>query len=1659
MNFKRTRVFRHPMIRNAAVLLVLAQAVGLQVTRNARKVHADSATVTLNLSAARQFQTVYQGSPHALQAMGPGRVSPLSMATGDFDVDGIGDLAVGFAAPQGSGMIAIHRGNLDAYAPQSAASFQAISRGEVLPPYLPQAAVVDVPERPDFLTAGDVFGQNGPGVIAAARGGSKMYVVARGSSGKMEVVQSIPSGAITALSAHQLLPGKYAQVVVGAHGPNGPELDVYSGSNEGLSKVSSFALASDATAFASGNLDGDTSPDVLVLAGGALSILHGGSQTLEPVRVPYTVSSAVLGRFLFDRGGLAQMALLATDGSVHILAQDSLDSRPFTADEARALKLATHHPSAQPLPSQREVSWKEMESYPAAGAVDASGKLPAMFRTRITNNGADDIMLWNAARLSLVVHTDLNPSSGVVIDRPDLGVNAAAAAPVRVNFDSRPGLVYVKSGQTVPFIQAASSTTFFPNEFDDPAAPLNLSTVCKNTSNADMSSACSLREAVLKASADSGNTDTVMLAAGNYTLSRAKLPGDYSGFNGALYINNSMNIVGTGQGSTFIAGGPSAGAGVDMVMAVNEDISPTTNSSATISNLTIEFGTNQGTIADGNSDQDGGGMEFDTGTSGNATLTMINVTLSHNQTTDGFGGGIALFDFLVQPASGQAIFTNCIFDSNSVHGVGGDGSQAGAIWASITNSVPALFTMTNTQVTNNQSTGAGGAGGAIEINGPSGANPQSAIHASLISGNSTSGQGGAIYTTSGVVIDTGTIISNNTATGDGGGIWTNSSDTSTWSNVTFTANHSSGNGGGIHVDAFGGPVNISFSRIAGNTATGTGHDLDNSTNLSNPPGTAVTAQHNWWGTNTPGSPGISPSTSNCPAAGFQICFAPYLVLGLTANPTTVMINTTSQLTASFLTDSGLNPVAASDLGVLTGVPITFPNPLLGNITSSDSVIENQQAISSASEIGTTATITTSAPHNFSSGQTVTIAGVSPIGYNGEFTITSTTSTTFTYVDPTSGLGAGSGGTASVPAGIGTAVYTAGGTGGNGQASAKVDNATVNVAITVVQPPTISKAFNPATVTPGQKSTITFSLNNPNTIAIDANFTDTLPAGLTVASTPNVVNTCGGTVTATAGTGTISFTNATWAGGACTISVDLTAPGTDGVLSNNVTLNSTAAGNSTQASANLTVIAPPAIAKAFGALTIPLGTTTSLTFTLSSSNSSLTLNGVSFTDSLPAGLVVASTPNLNSTCSGVASAPGGGSSVTLTGATLTPGASCTVSVNVNGSIAGAKNNTVSVSSTNGGNGVNSNASVTVIASPSIAKAFNPTSIAAGSTTTLTFTITNPGANAMSLTGVAFTDTLPAGLTVANGSSPICGGTLTTTNPTTITLSGATIAANAQCIFPVTVTGASAGPYTNVTGAVTSTNGGTGNTASAGLTVTSAVDLTIAMTHAGNFAQNQLGDAFYLSVSNVGSASTDGSTVTVTDTLPVGFTATTIFGSGWNCTLGTLTCTRNDVLGASASYPMITIFVNIASDAGPSLTNTATVSGGGDATPGNDTASNTVAIAQTSSETLTGAISSKTGAQNARVWVVTVANTAASAAAGAQITGITLTQIGGAACTPVINTAFPIALGTIAASGGTASGSVTLDFTGCSAIARFRVTAQFSANAGANTGSMTLNNQFR
>jgi fimbrial isopeptide formation D2 family protein len=513
-------------------------------------------------------------------------------------------------------------------------------------------------------------------------------------------------------------------------------------------------------------------------------------------------------------------------------------------------------------------------------------------------------------------------------------------------------------------------------------------------------------------------------------------------------------------------------------------------------------------------------------------------------------------------------------------------------------------------------------------------------------------------------------------------------------------------------------------------------------------------------------------------------------------------------------------------------------------------------------------------------------------------------------------------------------------------------ATSNTALLkVVAPPSIAKVFNPSTIALNATTSLQFTITNPasNTTALTGvAFTDTLPTGLTVINATSAV--CGGTLTTTAPTG-IALTGATInANSNCQFSVPVTGAAAGQFTNTTGNVTSTNGGTGNTASANLTVGTPPTITKAFGAASILLNASTSLTFNISNPNTNLALTGVAFSDALPAGLAVATPNGLTSSCGGTTTAAAGSGSISLSGGSLAANGSCTISLNVTGVQAGVQNNTTGqISSNETGAGATSNtASITVIGPPSISKAFGAASINLNATTTLTFTITNPNAT-VALTGVGFGDTLPAGLTIPNpnGLTGSCGsGTITTgtvSGFSVVNLSGGTIAAGGSCTFSVNVTGTSGGHKVNTSGTVTSSNAGSGNQATATIDV-EAPDLAITKTHSGTFNRGQQGAVWTITVSNVGFGPTVG-TVTVTDTLPNVQNPpvpTEISGTGWTCTLATLTCTRADALPSGSSYPPITLTVNIPQNIQNNFTNTAMVSGGGDVNPSNNTATDHISL---------------------------------------------------------------------------------------------------------------------
>jgi uncharacterized repeat protein (TIGR01451 family) len=145
-------------------------------------------------------------------------------------------------------------------------------------------------------------------------------------------------------------------------------------------------------------------------------------------------------------------------------------------------------------------------------------------------------------------------------------------------------------------------------------------------------------------------------------------------------------------------------------------------------------------------------------------------------------------------------------------------------------------------------------------------------------------------------------------------------------------------------------------------------------------------------------------------------------------------------------------------------------------------------------------------------------------------------------------------------------------------------------------------------------------------------------------------------------------------------------------------------------------------------------------------------------------------------------------------------------------------------------------------------------------------------------------------------------------------------------------------TNTTGPL-QTSAGTAPPASAPITVTAGVDLTIAKRNTSPFTLGQVGAQYEIVVSNVGTAPTSG-LVTVTDTLPAGLTPTAIGGAGWTCTQPSGPCTRSDPLAPGASHPVVTLTVNVAANAPSPVVNLVAVQGGGDGNGANNSASSVV-----------------------------------------------------------------------------------------------------------------------
>ncbi len=227
-----------------------------------------------------------------------------------------------------------------------------------------------------------------------------------------------------------------------------------------------------------------------------------------------------------------------------------------------------------------------------------------------------------------------------------------------------------------------------------------------------------------------------------------------------------------------------------------------------------------------------------------------------------------------------------------------------------------------------------------------------------------------------------------------------------------------------------------------------------------------------------------------------------------------------------------------------------------------------------------------------------------------------------------------------------------------------------------EPLTISKAFQPNPIAVNGVSQLTFTLTNPNSAQLSGvQFQDTFPDGMQVASTPAAsTSNCGTPTFAPASADTsLTFSGGSLAAnGTCTVNVNVTAstagPHTNisGFVSS--TESGTNSSPSGSATASLTALQPPVLAKDFAPNPILTNGTSTLTFVVTNPNPDDSLPNVSFTDTFPTSpdvMQVAGAPNASTSgCGAPTFSPvAGAGSISFSNGTIAAGGQCRVQVDI------------------------------------------------------------------------------------------------------------------------------------------------------------------------------------------------------------------------------------------------------------------------------------------------------------------------------------------------------------------------------------------------------------
>ena len=425
----------------------------------------------------------------ARTALTLGGAGPISLASADFDGDGVPDLVCGHAGPSG-GALSLHQGNLHAIFPYRPEARQwRLAGGLDASPFNSPARIFEIEIRPDFIAAGDFDNDGHWDVVFAEAGDDALYLAAGDGQLGLLPPRTLPlAGRITALTAGEINRADgLADLVVAIDSVDGPAALVFEGPHGAwLAEPEILPLTEPARALALGQVAGDLTQDLILVGGDELIVFEGRDRRLTaeaqrrkevppPVVRAFALESGALAVAVTDRvpgtDPRSEVAVLLEDGTLPILGFGDTQEGP------RWITVAEHALSR---------AWELEETLTSAVVVPV----------RMSGAAAEDLVVLGPGenRMYYVPGSDQDRSGvgpAVQIESIELADRPLAAIPMRLSPAAQHQIVLaLRSG--LDLVEAGIQATIVVDSAADTAVAGD--------------GACTLREAIANANANGDAT-------------------------------------------------------------------------------------------------------------------------------------------------------------------------------------------------------------------------------------------------------------------------------------------------------------------------------------------------------------------------------------------------------------------------------------------------------------------------------------------------------------------------------------------------------------------------------------------------------------------------------------------------------------------------------------------------------------------------------------------------------------------------------------------------------------------------------------------------------------------------------------------------------------------------------------------------------------------------------------------------------------------------------------------------------------------------------------------------------------------------------------------------------------------------------------------------